>query len=108
MAGFGVPYGRLRAGFRLRGFAPFDKLRVRMTASGGGVWRVGGGAVEVEAEGGGGLVLAVDDDEVWKAGAGGLQLGLDGGGELLRGEDGGEDAEAPVGGEEEEEGAGGE
>ena len=57
------------------------------------------GALEIEPEGAGALVLAVDDDEVV-----GFQLWRDGGGELLRGEDGGEDLQANVGSEQKGEG----
>ena len=75
---------------------------------------IGGGGVgltwpvEIEAQGAGGLVFAVDDDDVGKAGAGCFELRLDSGGELLGRKDRGEDAQARVGGEKKEEGADGE
>ena len=60
-------------------------------------------ALEVEAEGGAGFVLAVEDDAVF-----GFELRGDGAGESLRGKGGREEDEASPGGEQEEEGSGGE
>ena len=68
-------------------------------AVGGG--GVGDGALEVEAEGAGGFVLAVDDDDVWEVIAGGADNGCDSGGKLPGGQDGGERLQAYVGGEQE-------
>ncbi len=59
---------------------PYQRLELRPLRMWMAVSRVSSaevGAVEVEAEGAGGFVLAVDDDDVGEAAAGGFEQGCE-------------------------------